>query len=203
MTPVSKPLKRTTTTSSRWLLSSTILTVSTGIIGACVYQGTVWFGERLLPAAPDDSKRVTSNTIIQTTAEISLSVTRQLQGFLNEKTQVGFIGKEEEPEEGEEEELVEDEGVDEFQVVDNVPGNDFSFVDEDSDANTTKSEVDLLSDVDLGTWENGFQIKLYWEEGYKWQNETRERKCKLFTIYDSDCACCLLGATFAIELLSI
>ena len=27
-------------------------------------------------------------------------------------------------------------------------------------------------------WQNGFQIKLYWEEGYLWQNETVERKCK-------------------------
>ena len=25
-------------------------------------------------------------------------------------------------------------------------------------------------------WQNGFQIKLYWEEGYLWQNETFERK---------------------------
>ena len=25
-----------------------------------------------------------------------------------------------------------------------------------------------------------FRLKLYWREGYFWQEETRERKCKLF-----------------------
>jgi hypothetical protein len=28
----------------------------------------------------------------------------------------------------------------------------------------------------IRTWQDGFQLKLYWEEGYLWQNETIERK---------------------------
>ena len=57
----------------------------------------------------------------------------------------------------------------------------------ESAANQTEAETDTPADVegdkvDTGSWEYGFQIKLYWEEGYTWQNETRERKCKWLLI---------------------
>ena len=32
-------------------------------------------------------------------------------------------------------------------------------------------------------WDDGFCLKLYWEEGYNWQNETIERKCKMSLMY--------------------
>lgn len=164
MTFVSDSWKRT----SRCFLSSTVLAVSIGIIGVCVYQGTAWFGERFVPIA-NESEVQTS--ILQMTRAEAPSVTRQLQGFLDEQPQHGgFIGEE----------------AEESQESDSAPENDSPLMNELSDTNETKPEVDLLTDADLGLWENGFQIKLYWEQGYKWQNETRERKCKSY--YKKDTA---------------
>ena len=149
MTPVPEQWKRT----SRWFLSSTLLAVSIGIIGICVLQGTIRFGERLGPATSG------ANNILST-GELSL---RQLQGFLGEEPLHGGFGGEEsaEPED-----------------TDTKPESGFILDAEDFETNETKPEVNLLTDVDLGLWENGFQIKLYWQEGYRWQESLAESKCK-------------------------
>lgn len=156
MTPVPEQWKRT----SGWFLSSTLLAVSIGIIGICVLQSTIRFGERLGPV----NGGVTN--ILMAYERSS----RQLQGFLGEKTLQGGFGAEE---------------SEEAEDTESIPESDFNLDDEDFNANETKPEVNLLTDVDLGLWENGFQIKLYWQSGYNWQNNTRESKCKWNISYNN------------------
>ena len=44
-----------------------------------------------------------------------------------------------------------------------------------------KEEASVVNTIEPNpsSWvEEGFALKLYWEEGYNWQNETIERKCE-------------------------
>jgi hypothetical protein len=60
-----------------------------------------------------------------------------------------------------------------------VPG----CLDEDPGASDYCVFPEYLPDQPVGakeeSWHNGFMIKLHWEEGNMWQNETIERKCKV------------------------
>ena len=57
---------------------------------------------------------------------------------------------------------------------DDPRGNDYCVFPE----NLEEEAINEESLTPSSPWHNGFQLKLYWEEGYMWQNETVERKCR-------------------------
>lgn len=58
--------------------------------------------------------------------------------------------------------------------IDDDGGDYCVFPEHFREKNETQTEV--------APWQDGFQIKLYWEEGYLWQNGERAKKEWLFNI---------------------
>jgi len=58
--------------------------------------------------------------------------------------------------------------------------------------------VDGVPTAEERDWSDGFALKLYWEEGYLWQNETIERKCESQEVHSCSVFCSLFFYVFQV-----